>query len=82
MLWPVIKKEIVKTLEFADFKEAVDFIDKIAPLCEKANHHPDILLHDYRKITISMHTHTKNSITQKDHDLAREIDLVYENKFK
>lgn len=56
----------------------MDFINTIAPLAEAANHHPDILLHGYKNVRISMFTHSKNAITDKDYDLAKQIDKIIE----
>ena len=61
-------------LNYFCFVQAVDFVNKIVPLVEKADHHPDIFIHSYKKVRIELFTHSKGKITEKDYDLAKEID--------
>lgn len=64
---------------FANFIEAVDFVNQVADLAEQAGHHPDICLHDYKKVTITLATHEQgNQVTQKDWDLANQIEALKE----
>ena len=65
---------MVKEYEFKNFVQAVDFVNKIVPLAEKADHHPDLLIHSYKKVRVELMTHSEGKITQKDYDLAKEID--------
>lgn len=76
MDWKIEGKALVKEFEFANFSEAINFINKILPLAEKANHHPDILVHSYKKVKIMMYTHTADKITEKDYSLAQKIDAI------
>ena len=71
-------KKLVREFSFTNFLQAVQFVNLITPLCEGQNHHPDILLHRYRKLKISLYTHTVNQITEKDYRLAKEINRVWE----
>ncbi len=56
-----------------NFTTAVGVMIQIAFLAEQHNHHPDILLHDYRKVVITVRTHKVNGLTKKDFALATEI---------
>jgi 4a-hydroxytetrahydrobiopterin dehydratase len=47
-------KFLAKEFEFANFSEAIGFVNKILPLAEIVNHHPDILIHSYKKVKIMM----------------------------
>jgi len=76
MDWKVEGKYLVKEFEFANFSEAINFINKILPLAEKANHHPDILIHSYNKVKIMMYTHSLGKITEKDYSLSKKIDAI------
>jgi 4a-hydroxytetrahydrobiopterin dehydratase len=58
------------------FLEAVDFINKIIPLTEKAKYHPDIYLHSYSKVKIILLSHDVGEVTDKDYNLAKEIDSI------
>ena len=74
MDWKTENNKLVKEYEFKNFVQAVDFVNKIVPLAEKADHHPDLLIHSYKKVRVELMTHSEGKITQKDYDLAKEID--------
>ncbi len=76
MDWKEENEKWVKEFEFQNFVQAVDFVDKIVPLAEKADHHPNILIHSYKKVKVELTTHSEGKITQKDYDLANEIDKI------
>jgi 4a-hydroxytetrahydrobiopterin dehydratase len=71
--WELKGKEIVKAFKLKNFVEAVGFVNKIAILAEKADHHPDILI-QYRNVTLTLSTHSAGGLTEKDFKLAKEID--------
>ena len=73
-------KSIMKNFKFNNFKEAVDFINKISEVAETENHHPDIRLYDYNKIEIKLTTHSVGGLTGKDFKVAFEIDNLCKNK--
>lgn len=74
-MWQEEDNNLSKEFKFADFKSALDFVNKVGELAEKANHHPDIEL-SWGRVKISLTTHSKNRVTNKDHELAKEIDDV------
>jgi 4a-hydroxytetrahydrobiopterin dehydratase len=78
MNWKEEEEKLVKEFQFNDFKEAVDFINKILPIAEKQNHHPDILLHSYKMVKVMIYTHDENKITDKDYKLAEDIESLIE----
>ena len=63
-----------KTFEFKDFKEALDFINKVGIISESMNHHPDILIYGWNKIRITLSTHDAGGLTELDFKLAGKID--------
>jgi 4a-hydroxytetrahydrobiopterin dehydratase len=65
---------IVRELKFADFAEAVAFVNRVAEAAEAANHHPDILLHGWNKVRLQLSTHSEGGLTGADFELARRID--------
>lgn len=69
---------IQKTFELKDFKEALAFVNTVGELAEAANHHPTITMHDYKKVTISLTTHSEGKVTEKDHELSKQIEEAYE----
>ncbi len=76
MKWKIENKKLVRDFEFADFQEALVFVNKIAKIAEELKHHPDILIHSYNKIRVMIYTHDEDKITDKDYGLAEEIDVL------
>ena len=76
--WDSKGKEIEKLYTLRNFIDAIGFVNKIAILAEKADHHPDILI-QYKKVKISLSTHSEGGITEKDINLAKEIDNLTNN---
>ena len=76
MKWTETESKLMKTIKCQDFNHALALLNKIAVLAESMNHHPDLKIYSYRFLSIEIYTHDTNSITQKDYDLSRQIDLV------
>ena len=75
--WIETGNALQKTFHFSDFKEALMFVNKVGEIAENLQHHPDICIKDYRKVSISSTTHEKaNSITNKDREIVKAIDTV------
>lgn len=73
--WEEKNNTLSKDFKFSGFKEALDFVNKVAELANKADHHPDIAIHGYSNVEIKLTTHSElSTVTQKDHDLAKQID--------
>ena len=68
-------EEYKKTFQFKDFKEALDFINKVGKISESMNHHPEIT-NVYNKVTLKLKTHDKNQITDLDYKMAEKVDPV------
>ena len=80
-MWKESENKITKRFEFKNFTETLAFINQVGELAEKANHHPDILLHDYNFVLITLQTHSERKVTQKDKALAKEIDALTWKRF-
>lgn len=80
--WTLVEdKEIEKTYEFINFSEAVNFMNEVARIAEKEGHHPDIKLHDFKKVDVKISTHAIGGLSENDFILAAKIDeIVRENK--
>lgn len=64
---------------FNDFLEAVDFVNQVADFAMQEDHHPEILIHGGKNVTITSTTHDENgTITQKDKNLAQKIEELME----
>jgi 4a-hydroxytetrahydrobiopterin dehydratase len=68
---------ITKTFQFRIFLTGIDFVSAIAKVAEAADHHPDIDIR-YTKIVCTLSTHSAGGITQKDLDMARQIERGHE----
>lgn len=73
--WARDGDQIVREFEFADFVEAFGFLARVAVLQERANHHAETW-GVYNKVRLTLSTHDAGGITQKDIDLAGEIDAL------
>ena len=67
---------IVREWKFADFAAAIAFVDRVAELAEAANHHPDILVHGWNQVRLTLSTHSAGGITAADFALAAQIDRL------
>ncbi len=67
--------QVTREFEFADFVEAFGFLARVAVLQERADHHAETW-GVYNKVRLTLSTHDAGGITQKDIDLAREIDAL------
>ena len=73
--WELADNAIRKEFIFGSFLPAVDFVNRVAPLAEDADHHPDIFI-NYRRVTMTLSTHSEGGLTVKDFDLAKKIDQI------
>jgi 4a-hydroxytetrahydrobiopterin dehydratase len=67
---------IVRDWRLADFGAAISFVERVAELAESANHHPDILIHGWNKVRLTLSTHAEGGITAADLALAEQLDGV------
>jgi 4a-hydroxytetrahydrobiopterin dehydratase len=74
--WRRTPASIVRDLSFPDFAAAIAFVANVAARAEAANHHPDILVHGWNKVRITLSTHSAGGLTEADFALAREIDAI------
>lgn len=75
-VWEEKDGKIERTFKFGNFSEALEFINRVGELSEEAQHHPDILLHGYNLVTLSLTTHSAGGTTDKDFDLAQKINTL------
>ena len=68
--------EIVREWKLEDFAAAVALVDRVAELAEAANHHPDILLHGWNRVRLTLSTHSEGGLTDADFGLAAQIDSL------
>jgi 4a-hydroxytetrahydrobiopterin dehydratase len=74
--WNLKDEQICKEYELNNFKEALDFVNKVGDAAEMLNHHPDIFIHSWNKVQITISTHSEGGITEKDFILAHKIEKL------
>ena len=72
--WTLVDDKMEKNYKLADFKQAVEFINKIADIAEAENHHPDILLWGWNNVKLTLTTHAVKGLSKHDFVLASKID--------
>ena len=64
----------MRDYEFKDFANAIAFVNLVADAAEVANHHPDILIHGWNKVRLTLTTHSEGRLTDNDRAMAERID--------
>jgi 4a-hydroxytetrahydrobiopterin dehydratase len=73
--WQRDGDNLVRTVELADFPQAIEVVDRVADLAEQHNHHPDIDIR-WRTLTFRCSTHSAGGITAADLNLAGGINTT------
>ncbi|MEK6854659.1 MAG: 4a-hydroxytetrahydrobiopterin dehydratase [Nanoarchaeota archaeon] len=73
--WSLEIDSIVKNFSFNNFKESLEFINKVGEIAEKNQHHPDILIL-YNQVRLTLTTHSVKGLSEKDFVVAGEIDKL------
>lgn len=73
--WRLEAGELVRVVQFPDFRSALRFVDRVGELAEEAGHHPDIDIR-YNRVRLSLVTHDAGGLTEKDFDLASRADKL------
>ena len=75
--WRVANEHhLEREFKFADFRQALEFTNKVGELAEAQGHHPDIYL-SWGKVKITIWTHKIDGLTESDFVLAAKIDQIY-----
>ena len=73
--WTIKDGHVYRQFKFKDFKEAIQFVNKVAEIAEQENHHPDITI-NYNKVSIELYTHAINGLSENDFILPAKIDEI------
>lgn len=73
--WDRDGDEIVRKFDCGTFPKALEFVNALGERAEAANHHPDIDIR-WKDVTLRLSTHSAGGLTQKDLDLAKEINQL------
>jgi 4a-hydroxytetrahydrobiopterin dehydratase len=76
MEWERDGETLVRDLKFDDFAQAMAYVNRVADLAEEVNHHPDILVHGWNRVRLTLTTHSAGTLTHNDYNMARRIDQL------
>jgi 4a-hydroxytetrahydrobiopterin dehydratase len=75
--WNVVEEHhITRTFTFPDFKDALEFVNRVGAVAEEQGHHPDLLL-TWGRVEVTLWTHKVNGLTESDFIMAAKIDSLY-----
>ena len=66
---------LIRSWQFPSFRRALEFVNQVAALAEKSDHHPDIVL-SYRTVRLELSTHSDGGLTDRDFSFAAEINGI------
>jgi 4a-hydroxytetrahydrobiopterin dehydratase len=73
---PGVPAVIVREYKLDDFVSAIALVNRVAELAEQANHHPDIHVHSWNNVRLTLSTHSEGGLTEADFELATRIDQL------
>ncbi len=73
--WKRRSNKLVKEFKFKSFRDSIVFVNRVATLADSLDHHPDIDVR-YATVTLSLSTHDAGGITEKDLELAEQVDFA------
>lgn len=74
-MWQEKDNSLNKQFTFDSFEQAIQFIDDVAVVAKRLDHHPKII-NEYDKVDIELSTHSEGGVTDKDREMAKEIDSL------
>jgi 4a-hydroxytetrahydrobiopterin dehydratase len=79
--WKESSNKLVKDYKFEDFDEAMNFVNQVAKIAEKQNHHPDIKI-DYNRVNLSITDHEKGGVSEKCHKFVNAVNNIEKDRDK
>ncbi len=73
-VWRQEGETLVRDYEFKNFVSAMAFVNRVADAAEEVNHHPDILVHHWNQVRLTLTTHSQGRLTDNDRAMAQRID--------
>jgi 4a-hydroxytetrahydrobiopterin dehydratase len=71
--WEKYGNSLRREFKFSDFSGAVDFVNRLTPVANEMNHHPDVFI-SWGLARVSLISHSEHGITEKDFELAKKLD--------
>lgn len=79
--WQLVRTgthQLVRDLSLKNFSQALELVAAIGQLAENEGHHPNIYLHDFKKVRIELYTHAIGGLSMNDFIMAAKIDVILE----
>jgi 4a-hydroxytetrahydrobiopterin dehydratase len=76
--WERVDGGLRRSIKFPAFLDGIDAVRRVGERAEEKDHHPDIDIR-WRTVTFALVTHSEGGITEKDVEMAREIDGIVGN---
>jgi 4a-hydroxytetrahydrobiopterin dehydratase len=77
--WELKDGKIVKSFQFTSFMDAIEFVNEIARIAERLDHHPIITI-NWKTVKLSLKSFDVDAITKRDIGLAKEIEKIIKSK--
>jgi len=78
-LWRRDGEAVIREFQFENFAGALEFVNRVGAIAEAADHHPDILIHGWNRVRLTLTTHSSGGLTVRDFDLAGSIDRLLQS---
>jgi 4a-hydroxytetrahydrobiopterin dehydratase len=73
--WSRSGQTITRELDCSDFAGSVELVNRLAPVAEEMNHHPDLAI-SWNTVDVTLSTHSEGGLTNNDFELAHQIDQL------
>jgi 4a-hydroxytetrahydrobiopterin dehydratase len=73
--WQRDGQNIVREFKFDGFPDSINFVNRVADLAERSNHHPDITI-KFNRVRLALSSHDSGGVTQRDIRLATAINQL------
>jgi 4a-hydroxytetrahydrobiopterin dehydratase len=74
--WQRVDNTIVREKVASNFVSIIGLVNAIAIYAEQLDHHPDLLIYGWNKLRITLSTHDKGGLTEKDFELAKKVEEI------
>jgi 4a-hydroxytetrahydrobiopterin dehydratase len=79
--WRIEDGHLLLNLKLASFAAALDLVNRIGALAEAEGHHPDLLIHSWNRLRITLYTHAIGGLSENDFILAAKINALANNDY-
>ncbi len=80
--WSIVGRELTKGFYLDTFSRAIDFINDIARIAKRLEHHPDILLSEFSTVRLFMKSNEFGRVTTADIEFAKEVERVWRSRWR